>query len=259
MYMTTNTILDSETRKLAEIAKAQGWRMDHTALGHVRFYPADKGRPAVIGGGTPSDWRGLLNLRADLRRAGLALDDRHEHEAPVEARQPVESPKKVESPTPSTRKDFSETLRAARITVGMTQSELAATWGIKQATLSHYEKDQRPRSEVFERMCHDFPELRETDYEPPRWGRPVGSKNGPRAPAVPVTGPALARPPAPPAVTGPKLTGTDTKRPSMGEAIRFVRYVREVPDREAVLARLRAAEAQGMLLGDFIEVLSADI
>jgi hypothetical protein len=45
----------------------------------------------------------------------------------------------------------------------------------------------------------------------------------------------------------------------MGEALRFVKYLREMADREAVLARLRAADAQGMTLVDVITALSTEL
>jgi hypothetical protein len=56
-------------RPLAAAAMAQGWRITPTGSGHLRWEPPT-GRP-VITASTMRDGRSALNIRADLRRAGL--------------------------------------------------------------------------------------------------------------------------------------------------------------------------------------------
>jgi predicted RNA binding protein YcfA (HicA-like mRNA interferase family) len=60
-----------DMKRLRKAAEQQGWRVEDTRGGHVRFLPPDRSQPAVVAGGTPSDHRSWLNLLAMLRRAGL--------------------------------------------------------------------------------------------------------------------------------------------------------------------------------------------
>lgn len=55
-------------------AKHQGWRVDVGGSGHYRFFAPD-GKGLVTVARSPSDHRAILNIEADLRRAGLVLDD----------------------------------------------------------------------------------------------------------------------------------------------------------------------------------------
>ena len=57
--------------RLVMLALAQGWRVERTGTGHLRFVPPDKDNPAVIVPFTPSDHRSLLNSTSQLRRSGL--------------------------------------------------------------------------------------------------------------------------------------------------------------------------------------------
>lgn len=57
-------------RPIIKKARKQGWKVDLTKSGHVRFKPPTSGQ-SIITAGTASDHRSLKNLRADLRRAGL--------------------------------------------------------------------------------------------------------------------------------------------------------------------------------------------
>jgi hypothetical protein len=66
--------------QIVNVAKGQDWTIAPTRKGHLRFIPPDGG-PYVITGSTPSCTRGLLNLRADLRRAGLETDPRRKKRA----------------------------------------------------------------------------------------------------------------------------------------------------------------------------------
>ncbi len=61
----------SDLKRLIRAARNQGWQVERTDGGHLRFRPPDATGPPIITPSTPSDWRGLLNLRARLRRSGL--------------------------------------------------------------------------------------------------------------------------------------------------------------------------------------------
>lgn len=63
--------LKGETKKLALVAQEQGWRVEATKGGHVRFVPP-QGRVVIVSK-TPSDHRSILNSRALLRRQGLKV------------------------------------------------------------------------------------------------------------------------------------------------------------------------------------------
>ncbi len=63
----------SEWASIVDAALNAGWRRETLRGGHYRLTPPDRGKPAVVYSGTPSDWRAIMNLRADLRRSGLAI------------------------------------------------------------------------------------------------------------------------------------------------------------------------------------------
>lgn len=66
--------LPREIRALVYTAlAAEGWRGEcaPSGRGHLKLYPADRSKRPIPVPGTPSDRRGLKNLRAQLRRAGL--------------------------------------------------------------------------------------------------------------------------------------------------------------------------------------------
>lgn len=66
-------------KPLVKAAKAKGWTVGLTKKGHLRFVAPEgtvdqlTGEPVRVVGapGTPSDHRGYLNTRAQLRRAGV--------------------------------------------------------------------------------------------------------------------------------------------------------------------------------------------
>lgn len=58
-----------DIRQLERLALDQGWRVEYTKNMHVRFYPLEG--PFIVGPGSPSDHRGVLNFKSLLRRAGL--------------------------------------------------------------------------------------------------------------------------------------------------------------------------------------------
>jgi hypothetical protein len=60
-----------ELEQLLNEARALGATVTKTRSGHYRVLVPGGG--IVICPRTPSDWRSVLNTRADLRKAGLAL------------------------------------------------------------------------------------------------------------------------------------------------------------------------------------------
>jgi predicted RNA binding protein YcfA (HicA-like mRNA interferase family) len=60
-----------DLRDIERAAQEQGWEVGRTGKGHPRFVPPDKTKRIVVGSGTPSDWRALRNLLADLKREGF--------------------------------------------------------------------------------------------------------------------------------------------------------------------------------------------
>jgi hypothetical protein len=64
--------MDKELRKRIKVAEAAGWTVI-TDRKHLIFRPADTSQPQIVSAKTGSDWRGLRNLDATLRRAGLVL------------------------------------------------------------------------------------------------------------------------------------------------------------------------------------------
>lgn len=65
------TPIPRELRKLDKIASAQGWDLDRTSKGHVKF--TGPNGQTVFYSGTPSDHRSHLNMLAKLRRAGMDI------------------------------------------------------------------------------------------------------------------------------------------------------------------------------------------
>ena len=61
------------TKKLAKIAEKQGFLVEQTKNGHIRFVPADKSKDIVIASGSASDHRSQKNLIAQLRKSGLSI------------------------------------------------------------------------------------------------------------------------------------------------------------------------------------------
>jgi len=63
---------------LVHLARRQGWCVERTGGGHMRFRSPDPTAPFIITSSTPSDQRAVRNMRAMLRRAGLDMRSRHE-------------------------------------------------------------------------------------------------------------------------------------------------------------------------------------
>lgn len=60
-----------ELHPIIDAAREQGWRVELTSGGHLRFLPRDRSEPPVYGPSTPSEYRSVKNVVGKLRRAGL--------------------------------------------------------------------------------------------------------------------------------------------------------------------------------------------
>jgi hypothetical protein len=60
-----------DLQEIEDAARAQGFIIDRTARGHIRFTPPDKGKEQVVFSGTPGDQRAIRNGLARLRRQGF--------------------------------------------------------------------------------------------------------------------------------------------------------------------------------------------
>lgn len=62
--------LKTDLRQTMERAEKFGFTITPTRNSHYKWYPPNGG-PVIFSPSTPSDYRGLKNLEAQLRRAGL--------------------------------------------------------------------------------------------------------------------------------------------------------------------------------------------
>lgn len=62
-----------DLKQLRIVAEQQGWRVERTNGDHLKWLAPDGGM-AIYSPSTPSNARGILNLKAQLRRAGLELE-----------------------------------------------------------------------------------------------------------------------------------------------------------------------------------------
>lgn len=58
-------------KRLIETARDSGWRVEKRKCNHWGFFPANGNYSPIFTGGTPTDYRSVANLKAQLRRAGL--------------------------------------------------------------------------------------------------------------------------------------------------------------------------------------------
>lgn len=58
-------------RRYCEVAKAAGWTVEQTGLGHWKLIPPDRAMPIVIIPSRAWNPRTASNARAKLRKAGL--------------------------------------------------------------------------------------------------------------------------------------------------------------------------------------------
>jgi predicted RNA binding protein YcfA (HicA-like mRNA interferase family) len=59
-----------ELKEIVKAAEKQGWRVETTKKGHLKFLAPD-GINGLTTGGTPSEHRAIANLLASLRRYGF--------------------------------------------------------------------------------------------------------------------------------------------------------------------------------------------
>lgn len=64
------TSAKKDLKEVVAAAERQGWRVEATKKGHLKFFAPDA-ENIVTTGGTPSDHRALANLIARLRRYGF--------------------------------------------------------------------------------------------------------------------------------------------------------------------------------------------
>jgi predicted RNA binding protein YcfA (HicA-like mRNA interferase family) len=62
-----------DLKSLRKLAIKQGWRVETTRGGHIKWYPVH-GTEFVVTSSTPSDYRAIRNIRSMLKRYGLVLD-----------------------------------------------------------------------------------------------------------------------------------------------------------------------------------------
>lgn len=63
-------------KDLVKAAKKQGWRVEPTRGGHIRFTPPWKHMQQIICSSTPSDRHAVRNALSQLRRNGLVWQQR---------------------------------------------------------------------------------------------------------------------------------------------------------------------------------------
>jgi len=68
----------SDLQQLIHAARKAGWSVQKRHGGHL-CWRAPNRATLVFSAATPSDWRGLANVRASLKRAGLHLHGDRTH------------------------------------------------------------------------------------------------------------------------------------------------------------------------------------
>lgn len=66
--------VSSDLQDLIQLAVDQDWKVEWTKGGHLRLTPPDPSKPQIFSASTPSDWRGVKNMRARMKRSGLKVD-----------------------------------------------------------------------------------------------------------------------------------------------------------------------------------------
>ena len=66
--------IPAELQELIRLAEEQDWLVEWTKKGHLRLTPPDPTQNQIFSASTPSDWRGVKNMRARMKRAGLKVD-----------------------------------------------------------------------------------------------------------------------------------------------------------------------------------------
>jgi len=68
----TSRSSNRDLQQLVDAAEAQGWVVEKTRSGHLKWIPPDPSMTFVISASSPSDRRALKNIRSRLRQRGLA-------------------------------------------------------------------------------------------------------------------------------------------------------------------------------------------
>lgn len=75
-----------DLKKLIDLAESQGWAVEVTGGGHLRFISPDRRMPMVHTGSTPSDRRSIKNLESQLRKSGLKIERSEKKGSPSKPR-----------------------------------------------------------------------------------------------------------------------------------------------------------------------------
>lgn len=67
------TVKNSDVDALIKAAWEQGWWCERSKKNHVRCFPPDKAKSAVLLESTPSDYRSVPNSRSRMRKSGLTI------------------------------------------------------------------------------------------------------------------------------------------------------------------------------------------
>lgn len=273
---------DGLFREIRKRALAQGWRVEPTSGGHIRFVPPDPRHSHVIASGTPSCGRALKHLVSDLKRRGFsnkpARPERAQTERAPTFEQAAEassvavtttitpSPENVEKTSndmstntterlprtteaPARPKEFKDALRSAREAEGLTVDALAELLNVSRATVYNWENGATPGAEFYQRLCTLFDGLRELD-RPRRQpgGRPSRAKGleSPRGEPGPSAADGQARP-------SDNLSGK--AQSPVAEALRLFTGLRGIARETGLLDLLVAVRDEGLDLNDVIDAM----
>lgn len=273
---------DGLFREIRKRALAQGWRVEPTSGGHIRFVPPDPRHSHVIASSTPSCGRALKHLVSDLKRRGFSNKPARPERAQTECA-PTEqaaegsavtvtttitpSPENVERTSsdmstntterlPRTteaparpKKEFKDALRSAREAERLTVDAVAELLNVSRATVYNWENGATPGPEFYQRLCTLFDGLRELD-RPRRQpgGRPSRAKGleSPRGEPGPSAADGQARP-------SDNLSGK--AQSPVAEALRLFTGLRGIARESSLLTLLVEARDEGLDLNDVIEAV----
>jgi predicted RNA binding protein YcfA (HicA-like mRNA interferase family) len=63
--------MNRDIQAILDAAKKAGWSVTKTNGGHWQLRSPDKRVPLIVAPNSPSDWRGLKNLKSLLRKNGV--------------------------------------------------------------------------------------------------------------------------------------------------------------------------------------------
>lgn len=278
---------DGLFREIRKRALAQGWRVEPTAGGHIRFVPPDPRHSHVIASSTPSRGRGLKHLVSDLKRRGFsnkpARPERARTEraptfdqaaeiSPATATTITPTPEKIEKEPsdmttnatdtqPSTidvpvgaKTEFKDALRSARKAEGLSAEAVAELLKVSPAAIYAWEKGTCPGVESYQKLCDLFDALR--DAPPPR--DPRSTRSGGGCSTSPRHAPKHSRDERGPwavGAAGPSDGKSGTPHSAVAEALRLFTGLRGIARDSRLLDLLIEARAEGLELNDVIEAL----